>query len=100
MLAQNRFARSRFVLSRAALVAAIALTLAACSSGTASDDASSLTITDTWVKTADEGMAAAFGTVENSSDHDITITGASSDAATAVELHEVVDDVMRPVELG
>lgn len=71
MLAQNRVARSRFVLSRAALVAAIALTLAACSSGAASDDASSL-----------------------------TITGASSDAATAVELHEVVDDVMRPVEGG
>ncbi len=89
-----------FTLSRAAFVAAIALTLAACSSGAASDDASSLTITDTWVKAADEGMTAAFGTFENSSDHDITITGATSDAATAVELHEVVDDVMRPVEGG
>ncbi len=95
MLAQNSVA-----LSRAALVAAIALTLAACSGGATSDDASSLTITDTWVKAADEGMIAAFGTIENSSDHDITITGATSDAATAVELHEVVDDVMRPIEGG
>lgn len=95
MLAHNRVA-----LSRAAMMAAIALTLAACSSGAATDDASSLTITDTWVKAADEGMTAAFGTFENSSDHDITITGATSDAATAVELHEVVDDVMRPVEGG
>lgn len=90
----------RSALSRAALVAAIALTLAACSSSATSDDASSLTITDTWVKAADEGMTAAFGTIENSSDHDITITGATSEAATAVELHEVVDDVMRPVEGG
>jgi hypothetical protein len=81
-------------------VAAIALTLAACSSGATSDDASSLTVTDTWVKAADAGMTAAFGSFENSSDHDITITGATSDAATAVELHEVVDDVMRPVEGG
>jgi hypothetical protein len=81
-------------------VAAIALTLAACSSGATSDDASSLTVTDTWVKAADEGMTAAFGSFANSSDHDITITGATSDAATAVELHEVVDDVMRPVEGG
>ncbi len=100
MLAQNFVARSRFVLPRATLVAAIALTLAACSNGTAGDDASSLTITDTWVKAAAEGMTAAFGTIENSSDRDITITGATSDAATAVELHEVVDDVMRPVEGG
>ncbi len=87
-------------LSRAALVAAIALTLAACSSGPSSDDASSLTITDTWAKAADEGMTAAFGTVTNSADRDITITAARSDAASAVELHEVVDDVMRPVEGG
>lgn len=87
-------------LSRAALVAAIALTLAACSSGTSGDDASSLTITDTWAKAAPEGMTAAFGTIANSADHDITITGATSDAATTVELHEVVDDVMRPVEGG
>jgi hypothetical protein len=87
-------------LSRAALVAAIALTLAACSGGSTGDDAASLTITDTWAKAADEGMTAAFGTVENSADRDITITAARSDAASAVELHEVVDDVMRPVEGG
>jgi copper(I)-binding protein len=98
--APSRHGLSRQRLSRAALVAAIALTLAACSNGTASDDASSLTITDTWVKAADEGMTAAFGTIENSSERDITITGASSEAATAVELHEVVDDVMRQIDGG
>ncbi|WP_291378924.1 copper chaperone PCu(A)C [Demequina sp.] len=87
-------------LSRAALVAAIALTLAACSGGSTGDDASSLTLTDTWAKAADEGMTAAFGTVENAADRDITITAARSDAASAVELHEVVDDVMRQVDGG
>lgn len=87
-------------LSRAALMAAIALTLAACSSGASGDDASSITLTDTWVKAVPDGMTAVFGTVTNSADRDITITAANSDAASAVELHEVVDDVMRPVEGG
>ena len=87
-------------LSRAALAAAIALTLAACSGGATGADDASLTIADAWAKTADEGMTAAFGTVKNSADRDITITAARSDAASAVELHEVVDDVMRPVEGG
>ncbi|MCB2411387.1 copper chaperone PCu(A)C [Demequina sp. TTPB684] len=89
-----------FALSRAALVAAIALTLASCSTGSPSDDASSLTITDTWAKAADDGMTAAFASVHNNADRDITITGASSPAAMAVELHEVVDDEMRQVDGG
>ncbi len=100
MPAPNRVPRPRCVLSRAALMAAITLTLAACSSSGAGDDASSLTITDAWVKAAADGMTAAFGTIENSSDHDITITGATSEAAKTVELHEVVDNVMRPVDRG
>ena len=37
---------------------------------------------------------------DNDSDHDITIVGASSDAATMVELHEVVDAVMQQVDGG
>lgn len=93
-------ALSPISLSRAALVAAITLTLAACSVGTPSDDASSLTIADAWVKAAPDGMTAAFGRITNSADHDVTITAAASKAATAVELHEVVDDVMRPVDGG
>lgn len=101
------FAMSRAALaaakvpSRAALVAAIALTLAACSSGAStSSDADSLTFTDAWAKAADSGMTAAFGEITNTSDHDITILSADSPSATVVELHEVVDDVMRPVDGG
>jgi periplasmic copper chaperone A len=86
--------------TRAALVAAIALTLAACSSGGTSNDADSLTITDTWAKAAETGMTAAFGTITNSSNHDINIVAASSPAATEVQLHEVVDDKMRQVDGG
>jgi hypothetical protein len=81
-------------------VAAIALTLAACSSGGTTNDADSLTITDTWAKAAETGMTAAFGTITNSSNHDITVVAASSPAATEVQLHEVVDDKMRQVDGG
>ena len=88
-----------FAMSRAALVAAIALTLAACSSDDA-NEASSLTMTDTWVKAAESGMTAAFGELTNDSDATITITAAHSDAATMVELHEVVDEAMRQVDGG
>jgi periplasmic copper chaperone A len=86
--------------TRAALLAVIALTLAACSSGGTSNDAGSLTITDTWAKAADSGMTAAFGTITNSSKHDITIMAASSPAGTDVQLHEVVGDKMRKVDGG
>jgi hypothetical protein len=81
-------------------VAVIALTLAACSSGGTTKDADSLTVTDTWAKAAETGMTAAFGTITNSSSHDITIVAASSPAAKEVQLHEVVDDKMRQVDGG
>ncbi len=104
-------------MSRAAILAAVALTLAACTSGTdtpapsaapthseaaehAHEFADHLTLADTWVKAADSGMTAAFGVITNTSDHDVTIVGAHSDATSAIELHEVVDDVMRPVDGG
>ncbi len=87
--------------TRAALVAALALTLAACSSGGgATNDADSLTITDTWAKAADSGMTAAFGTIANTSSHEVTIVAASSPAAKEVQLHEVVNDKMRQVDGG
>lgn len=88
---------------RAALVAALALTLAACSGGASQSSATyadSLTITDAWAKAADSGMTAAFGEVTNSSTSDITIVLATSPSTSMVELHEVVDEVMRPVEGG
>jgi hypothetical protein len=54
--------------------------------------ASSLAITDPWVKAAETGMSAAFGSLENASDTDINIVSATSTAATMIELHETVED--------
>lgn len=52
--------------------------------------ASPLTITDGWAKAADDGMSAAFGVLENPTDKPITVIGAASPFAKAVQLHEVV----------
>ncbi|WP_220499345.1 copper chaperone PCu(A)C [Microbispora sp. H10949] len=63
-----------------------------------------LSITDPWVKTAKKGMTAAFGTLVNNSDSDVTVIAGSTPAAPMVELHEVVESkgkmVMRPKKGG
>ena len=95
--------------SLAAAVAAAILLLAGCSTPStpaeAAPAAEAITLTDAWAKSADEGMTAAFGMLANTSDQDVTITSATSPAATMIELHETVDDgtgqmVMREVEGG
>lgn len=93
-----------------ALLTALALPLTACgddgsaatssstagatsTSSTASPDAA-LTLEDGWVKAADEGMTAAFGTLRNDTGSDIVITGGTSPVAGAAETHimETGDD--------
>lgn len=82
-------------------------TLTACSSSgepAAASGAGALTITDPWVKAADSGMTAAFGTLANPSDQDVRIVSATTSIST-VELHETAtgDDgatVMRPKDGG
>ncbi|WP_449062722.1 copper chaperone PCu(A)C [Planomonospora algeriensis] len=78
---------------------------AATSSAASSPAASpALTIRDPWVKTTEEGMTAAFGTLVNSGGTDVTVVSGSSPLSPKVELHEVVDSggktVMRPKESG
>lgn len=62
-----------------------------------------LTLTDGFVRASVEGsqMTAIFGTLTNTTDEEITLTGfeTSVDAA-AYEIHEVVDGVMREKEGG
>jgi copper(I)-binding protein len=58
----------------------------------AAQESESLTITDPWVKAADEGMSAAFGTLENDGESDITIVSATTSASTMIELHETVEN--------
>lgn len=66
--------------------------------------APALTITDPWVKTAGKGMSAAFGTLVNNTDAEVTVVSAASPLSPKVELHEVVDSagkmIMRPKEGG
>ncbi|MEV4748047.1 copper chaperone PCu(A)C [Streptosporangium sp. NPDC049248] len=66
--------------------------------------APALTITDPWVKTAKKGMSAAFGTLVNNTDAEVTVVSAASSLSPKVELHEVVESagkmVMRPKEGG
>lgn len=73
--------------------------------GSADIEAASLSMRDPWVKSAAKGMTAAFGTLVNAGDGDITVTAAISDVATTTELHETVqnDDgavAMQPKEGG
>ncbi|MFC5930589.1 copper chaperone PCu(A)C [Cryobacterium melibiosiphilum] len=82
------------------LAAAALLALSGCAASpevpaetaVATPAADSLAIQDAWVKAAETGMSAAFGTLENSSDTDITVVSADSEAATMIELHETVED--------
>jgi copper(I)-binding protein len=59
-------------------------------SATASASAAAgvVTVRDAWVKAADKGMTAAFGTLVNDGDADVTITSASTEVSP-MELHEM-----------
>jgi len=91
-------------LARTAVAAALALTLAACGSNSSSDGAGTpapgVTAADAWVKAVDSGMTAAFLTLTNSTDKDVTLVKASTPAAGMVELHEMAmqdgEMVMQP----
>lgn len=69
-------------------------------------EADSVTIEDAWVKSAVPGeMTAGFGTLENSSDQDVTVVSVESSASPMMELHETVENesgqmVMREVSGG
>ncbi|BDZ43085.1 hypothetical protein GCM10025865_23840 [Paraoerskovia sediminicola] len=56
-----------------------------------SAEADALTMTDPWVKAVDEGMTAAFGTLENSSDADLVVVSATTTAGSTAELHEMAE---------
>lgn len=80
-----------------ALGAAAALALAGCATATPEQGAKpaagqSVTITDAWVKAADEGMSAAFGDLANTGDSDVTLVSVTSTASTSMQLHETVDN--------
>lgn len=93
-------------LGAAVAISTLAAFPVACSNSQTSSDspgkaADQVTFADQWVKAADSGMSAAFGTLANSGNQPVTLVAASSPAAGRVEIHEVVADAsgqktMRP----
>lgn len=102
-------ARSAAALSAAALALAL---VAGCSPTAPAESApadpapaaDSVQVIDAWVKAVDEGMSGGFALLDNTGDADITVVAARTDAATTVELHEVVMSdgamIMQPKEGG
>ncbi len=73
----------------AALTLPLAVTTACSSDDTPATQADSVTITDQWVKASDKQMTGAFGTVANTSDREVILTGGDTDVADRVEVHEM-----------
>lgn len=91
----------KLVVPALSVLAAAALALAGCTppastparssaaaATTHAGAAAALAVSQPWVKAAGSGMSGAFGVIKNTSDADITVTGASTPAARMVELHE------------
>lgn len=51
-----------------------------------------VTITDPWAKAAEEGMTGVFATITNTTDTDLTLIAASTEAAERVELHQTASE--------
>ena len=82
------------MLKKLGAILVLALALGGCSPDL-SKTSSELTVSDAWVRVSEYsdhigGMTGVFAKFTNTTDHDITITGGSSDIADMVETHEVV----------
>ncbi|CAJ1498660.1 copper chaperone PCu(A)C [[Mycobacterium] burgundiense] len=85
-------------LSASALAAALLLT--GCSSADSGSQAEAVTVHDAWVKAADADMTAAFARLVNTGSGAARLLSATSPASADVEIHEVVDNVMRTKDDG
>ncbi|MEU6205783.1 copper chaperone PCu(A)C [Micromonospora musae] len=90
-------ARRRHVPLLAVAAACLALGMTGCGQSSSAEPSPStsadapagvLGIRDPWVKAADTGMTAAFGTLVNDGESDVTITTAATDVSP-MELHEM-----------
>ncbi len=72
----------------------------------AGDEGAAVTAVDPWIKSAEKGgMTALFADLTNDGSTEVVVTGASSPAASTVELHETTQgsdgsSMMKPVEGG
>lgn len=97
MIAGDTLWGMRTTLAAASLVAVTSIALAGCATktDTAAEQksgvaASTVTVSDQWVKAVPSGMTGLFGTLKNSGDREVTVVSAASPVAGQVELHEVV----------
>lgn len=72
----------------------VSTTLTGCASGSV-DGHDELHFSDGWVRVSEysdhvDGMTGAFATIENHTDHDVTLVGGSAEIANMVEVHEVI----------
>lgn len=72
----------------------ISTTLTGCASGSV-DGHDELHFSDGWVRVSEysdhvDGMTGAFATIENHTNHDVTLVGGSAEIANMVEVHEVI----------
>lgn len=90
----KQFINTRLFAGMAAAALAVGA-LGACGSGddasTTTTQAESVILTDQWIKAADTGMTAEFGTLTNNSGRAVTVTGGLSDASAGVEVHEITE---------
>lgn len=105
MMINGRQSR-RPMVAGAALLAALGLALAGCAaddttSAAATDSAmEALEVSDVWAKESSLELSAAFATIANAGEQDDTLVAVEVDGVPEVQLHEVVDGVMREVEGG
>ncbi|WP_447948065.1 copper chaperone PCu(A)C [Microbacterium maritypicum] len=82
----------------AAVIAVSLLALTGCTPESSPTESASrpagdaVTIEDAWVKSAEEGMSAGFGTLVNGGDDDVTVVSVTSEASNMLELHETVEN--------
>ena len=72
----------------------VSTTLTGCAGGSV-DGHDELHFSDGWVRVSEysdhvDGMTGAFATIENHTDHDVTLVGGSAEIAKMVEVHEVI----------
>lgn len=77
------------------VTAATALVLTGCSNSEESasgTDTAAISFEDSWIKAANSGMTAMFGTIVNDSGSDVTLTSVTTGVSPRVELHEMAAD--------
>jgi len=72
-----------------ALVATLGLLVTGCT------NSAGVTVTDPWIKATNTSMTAVFATLTNEGSQDVSLVGATAEFAPMLEIHEVVDGVMR-----